>query len=307
MSVATEIARIQGAKADLKTAIEAKGVTVPSATTIDGYATLVAQISGGGGGFDLAGLKLGTKTTIAKADGDYLASFMSKANACNGLFNGTTTITSADYSGITTLSGQSCMQSIHQGNTGLTSVDFSNLASTTGGSVLRSAFSGCTGLTSIAFPSLASISGTYALYTTFQNCTSLASVSFPALATVPTASNSNWARQCFDGCTAITSATVHPATLKSSTQNLNLLGYVTASTFTDLSLSADATDNVYLSWAANLNSDSILNVLNHLSTSASSKTCAFNSLTVASSDTNYAAISAKVTALTNWTITGLTL
>lgn len=49
MSVATEITRIQGAKADLKTAIEAKGVTVPSATLIDGYAALVAEIPSGGG------------------------------------------------------------------------------------------------------------------------------------------------------------------------------------------------------------------------------------------------------------------
>ena len=48
MSVATEITRIQGAKADLKTSIEAKGVTVPSDTLISGYASLVDQISGGG-------------------------------------------------------------------------------------------------------------------------------------------------------------------------------------------------------------------------------------------------------------------
>ena len=48
MSVATEITRIQGAKADLKASIEAKGVTVPSATLISGYAALVDQIQGGG-------------------------------------------------------------------------------------------------------------------------------------------------------------------------------------------------------------------------------------------------------------------
>lgn len=47
MSVATEISRLQTAKADLKTAIEAQGVTVPSSTTLDGYAALVGQISGG--------------------------------------------------------------------------------------------------------------------------------------------------------------------------------------------------------------------------------------------------------------------
>ena len=49
MSISTEIARLQQAKADLKTAIEAKGVTVPAATTLDGYAALVDQIQQGGG------------------------------------------------------------------------------------------------------------------------------------------------------------------------------------------------------------------------------------------------------------------
>lgn len=48
MSIATEIQRLQTAKADLKTAIEGKGVTVPSNTTLDGYANLVGQISSGG-------------------------------------------------------------------------------------------------------------------------------------------------------------------------------------------------------------------------------------------------------------------
>lgn len=47
MSIATEISRLQTAKSDLKTSIENKGVTVPSATKLDGYASLVDQISGG--------------------------------------------------------------------------------------------------------------------------------------------------------------------------------------------------------------------------------------------------------------------
>lgn len=56
MSIASEITRLQGAKADLKTSIEAKGVAVPSATLISGYAALVDQISGGGGLPDSDGL-----------------------------------------------------------------------------------------------------------------------------------------------------------------------------------------------------------------------------------------------------------
>lgn len=48
MSIASEITRLQTAKADIKTAIEAKGVTVPSNATLDTYDDYVAQISGGG-------------------------------------------------------------------------------------------------------------------------------------------------------------------------------------------------------------------------------------------------------------------
>lgn len=48
MSIASEITRLQTAKAGLKTAIEAKGVTVLSSTTIDGYPALVSAIPSGG-------------------------------------------------------------------------------------------------------------------------------------------------------------------------------------------------------------------------------------------------------------------
>lgn len=49
MSISTEIARLQQAKSDLATSIANKGVTVPAATTLDGYAALVDQIQQGGG------------------------------------------------------------------------------------------------------------------------------------------------------------------------------------------------------------------------------------------------------------------
>lgn len=50
MSIATEIQRLQTAKADIKTAIEGKGVTVPSSTKLDGYASLIDLIQQGGDG-----------------------------------------------------------------------------------------------------------------------------------------------------------------------------------------------------------------------------------------------------------------
>lgn len=51
MSVQTEIDRLQAAKAELKSAIEEKGVTVPDAATLDGYGALVGQISQSGGNY----------------------------------------------------------------------------------------------------------------------------------------------------------------------------------------------------------------------------------------------------------------
>ena len=49
MSVASEITRLRNAKASLKTAIEGKGVTVPSSTKLDAYPALVESIQAGGG------------------------------------------------------------------------------------------------------------------------------------------------------------------------------------------------------------------------------------------------------------------
>ena len=52
MTIASEITRLQNAKADIKTAIEAKGVTVPSNATLDDFDTYIAQISGGSSGLE---------------------------------------------------------------------------------------------------------------------------------------------------------------------------------------------------------------------------------------------------------------
>ena len=51
MSIQTELTRITNAKAAIKTAIEGKGVTVPSDTLLDGMASLIESIDAGGGAF----------------------------------------------------------------------------------------------------------------------------------------------------------------------------------------------------------------------------------------------------------------
>ena len=47
-TIAENLERIQSAKNSIKSAIEAKGVTVPASATIDTYADYVSQIGGGG-------------------------------------------------------------------------------------------------------------------------------------------------------------------------------------------------------------------------------------------------------------------
>lgn len=47
MSIQTELDRLTGAKASLKSVVESKGVPVPEAATLDAYAALVQQIGTG--------------------------------------------------------------------------------------------------------------------------------------------------------------------------------------------------------------------------------------------------------------------
>ena len=52
MSIQTELTRLTNAKADIKAAIEGKGVTVPDGTLLDGMAALIAGMDAGGGGLE---------------------------------------------------------------------------------------------------------------------------------------------------------------------------------------------------------------------------------------------------------------
>ena len=56
MSIQTELTRLTNAKAAIQTAIEGKGVTVPSGTLLDGMASLIESIEAGGGGATIPGI-----------------------------------------------------------------------------------------------------------------------------------------------------------------------------------------------------------------------------------------------------------
>ena len=60
MGIQTDLPRIINAKADIKAAIEGKGVTVPEATLLDGMAALIESIETGGGDFSALPQKIDT-------------------------------------------------------------------------------------------------------------------------------------------------------------------------------------------------------------------------------------------------------
>ena len=143
-TIAENLSRIQSAKADIKTAIEAKWVTVPSSATIDTYATYVSQISGGVGGIPMP------------------------SNLSAATLNDYGLLTSADIkSGVTSI-GDNVFYSCRS----ITSVTIPNSVTTIG----NYAFYYCSRLTNVTIPNSVTSIGV----STFRYCSSLTSIDIPS-------------------------------------------------------------------------------------------------------------------------------
>lgn len=92
MSIASEIARLQQAKADLATSITNKGVTVPSSATLDDYPALVDQIQSGGLPYD-------SVVQYLESSGNYVDTGILASSTTN------IRIWVQDYFGVTALEG----------------------------------------------------------------------------------------------------------------------------------------------------------------------------------------------------------
>lgn len=185
-TIAQNISRIQTAKADLKTAIEAKGVTVPSATTIDGYATLVGQIQTGGGGSssDLSSLIDRSITSVSIPSGVTTIGY--------GAFYYCTSLTSVTIPNSVTTIATSAFNYC----TSLTSLTIPNSVTTIGGYAFQES-----GLTSVTVPNSVTSIGNSA----FSYCTSLTSVTIGSGVT-------SIGDSAFDTCRYLTSVTVEATT-----------------------------------------------------------------------------------------------
>ena len=84
MSIQTELTRLTNAKAAIQTAIEGKGVTVPSGTLLDGMASLIESIeAGGGAGIELpTGYKVSTGTYTPNTEGTNVEHDIKIASSC---------------------------------------------------------------------------------------------------------------------------------------------------------------------------------------------------------------------------------
>jgi hypothetical protein len=204
MSVATELTRIQTAKADIKASIEAKGVTIPSDALIDEYADYVDEIQTGGGGGnedlidlierDITSFNIPSGTTKIGNYAFYGCSGLTSVTIPDSVTNigqyaflYCSSLTSITISDNVTVIGEAAFRNC----SGLTSIDIPDSVTSIG----NGAFYGCNRLTSLVLNGGGVIgSGTsYGTQGAFQNCTGLSNV---------TISNSvtSLGINCFNSC-----------------------------------------------------------------------------------------------------------
>ena len=208
MSISTEITRLQTAKSDIKSAIEAKGVTVPSSAKIDTYDDYVSQISGGGGSEDLKKMIDRTITSIV------IPSDVTTIG--NSAFYNCSSLTSVTIPNSVTIIGKSAFSStsILRVNSNTNGVVNIPSGVTT---ISNSSFGSCRSITSVTIPdSVTTIDG-YAFYT----CTSLRNVTIGSGVTSIGSAAFGYTNSIISfTCNAVTPPTVGSGILASASANL---------------------------------------------------------------------------------------
>lgn len=207
MSIATEITRLQTAKADIKTSLENKGWTVPSSATIDQYAAILETA--------IIDVRVTAKFNVTDTSnptliiGDYSSSPFS-AIEIDGVIQPSvvsayTFSTTGEHTVKYTLTDPTTIgtNAFYQCS-GLTSINIPSGVTSIG----TSAFQNCRGLTSIDIPSgVTSIGGR-----AFCDCNSLTSCTIGD-GVISIGSNA------FDGCSSLTSIVSNATTAPSITSN----------------------------------------------------------------------------------------
>ena len=186
MAISTEITRLQTAKSSIKSAIENKGVTVPSTTKLDCYASLISQINVGGNENDIIERTL---TSIENSTVDVIGSyaFACCLNLTTASFPECTRINNSAFFNCYNLSTISFPQC-----TSIGSSAFFNCSSLTTASfpecsyIDDAAFANCFKLSTVSIPQCTSIN-----YNAFAYCSSLTNVSFPQCTSIGSSAFAN--------------------------------------------------------------------------------------------------------------------
>lgn len=149
MSIASEITRLQNAKANIKTAIEAKGVEIPSNATLDEYSSYVEEIPSGGTDTRWEEIGYDEEPPIIQDGIDYAKQIMQNWDASitdrHGAFYNDKNLIffpNVDMSNVVNVSGMfgSCINLIY-----VSDIDFSKIT-TAADSGVSTMFSGCSRL-----------------------------------------------------------------------------------------------------------------------------------------------------------------
>lgn len=303
MSIASEISRIQGAKSALKTAIEGKGVAVPDSATIDAYGALVDEIQQGGGE-SLTEAYRAAQGYIDLTDwSDFISELASVEYGFAWYFYMPSSYRNRAMGNVTINAETIGANSFRNGfeNTHITSLDVSHIKRLEQGAFANVCSAVATLGGVLDFDSLEYVGAT-GLEGAFQG-TGVTSLRVPKLSSFggyPYGAGSSGTP--FRNVTTLKTAHVHPLAIRDGF-GASILWNV--ATIENLTLSEMATDSINLEWQTNLTSASVLDVLRHLSTGVTGKTCTFGNITIPSSDPLHGAIALAAATASNWTISGL--
>lgn len=172
MSIVDEITRLTSAKADIKAAIEAKGVSVPSSALLDAFPSYVSAISGGGGGVSV-------EAFAVSANGVYTAP--------SGVAYSPVTVTvpmgGIQYADIAvrTVSGYATGSPAFVASNAFQSCSMTGVSFDTASFIGSAAFSNCKQLSEAYFSTATTIQ-----QSAFAFCQSLTTISFPKASSIQT-------------------------------------------------------------------------------------------------------------------------
>lgn len=188
MSIASQLQAYQNGLTDAYNMVSQRGGTMPVHKNMSSLASSIATIPSGS---QFTGIpkEVNAQGVYGSPAQTFSFSLPSTATdlaqqALYFAFVGCQTLTSADLSSLTTVSGYTAMYHGFQRCTSMTSVDLGSLTSVTNTEALRSAFEECTSLQSVDLSSLTTVSGSRAFDSAFSKCSSLSSIDLSSLTTV---------------------------------------------------------------------------------------------------------------------------